>query len=57
MIIIVKPIQNLIIKQIILAKAIILIRRLLRLANNKREKMAAVIAKGLGIVNIIGKKI
>jgi len=57
LIIIIKPIKNLITKQAILAKTIILIQQLLRLINNKKEKMVAAIAKGLGIVNATGKKV
>ena len=52
-----KPTKNLITERAILAKAIILIRQLLYLANNKKEKIAIAIAKGLKIVNATGKKI
>ena len=57
MIIIIKLIKNLITEQAILAEIIILIRQLLYLANNKKEKIAATIAKKLKIINITSKKI
>jgi len=57
LIITIKPTKDLITERAILAEAIILIRRLLYLANNKKEKIVAAIAKELKIVNIISKKV
>ena len=51
----IKLIKDLITERTILAKIIIPIRQLLYLVNNNK-KIVAVIAKRIGIINIIGKK-